>query len=357
MTQPKPRISNPRSRKQSPAPNRLFIVLALTAICLTLLWLPAEAQIRAGLAGAGQVTLGTISGADAVEGMACDPGTPRERCLVGFCVDEDEPCSTPAIPDLATVTSEFNIHRALLDLLRVGGCTIVDLNAAVELEHSAAGDLELRLQKVSGPEAVLLRPGDGLSLAEGRQLDVVFDDERNPPQGTYSVARPASPLSVFDGQDPGGVWRLQVADRVFVDSGRLINWGITFELSCSFDLSPRPCEPGPTTLCLNQDRFSVFADYRTPTGDSGRGRAVELTEDSGYFWFFAPDNVEVLVKVLNACSFADRFWVFGAGLTNVEVGIIVADSQSPIFNSTAYLNPLNHAFGPIQDTNALGHCP
>ena len=29
---------------------------------------------------------------------------------------------------------------------------------------------------------------------------------------------------------------------------------------------------------------------------------VPLTSDSGYFWFFDADNIELVVKVLDACT-------------------------------------------------------
>lgn len=99
----------------------------------------------------------------------------------------------------------------------------------------------------------------------------------------------------------------------------------------------------------------MTAGYRTSSGDTGSGRAVGLTDDTGYFWFFDQSNVEVVIKVLNACSFADRFWVFAAGLTNVEVDIAVFDTQTG--GLTGYRNPLNEAFEPIQDTESLDTCP
>ena len=47
---------------------------------------------------------------------------------------------------------------------------------------------------------------------------------------------------------------------------------------------------------------------------SGTGTAVPLTSDTGYFWFFGSSNVEAVIKVLNACSLNQRFWVFAGGL-------------------------------------------
>ena len=89
------------------------------------------------------------------------------------------------------------------------------------------------------------------------------------------------------------------------------------------------CAPSDTALCLNGGRFRVEAEWRTPQGRTGRARAVPLTADTGYFWFFGAANVEAVVKVLDACTApTPRFWVFAAGLTDVEVDLTVADTAS-----------------------------
>jgi hypothetical protein len=83
---------------------------------------------------------------------------------------------------------------------------------------------------------------------------------------------------------------------------------------------------------------------------------VRLTPDTGYFWFFRDTNVEMITKVINACGGASgRVWVFAGGLTNVEVRLRVTDTVSGGFKE--YLNPLNTAFRPVQDTNAFATCP
>ncbi len=117
------------------------------------------------------------------------------------------------------------------------------------------------------------------------------------------------------------------------------------------------CAPSPTALCLAGGRFRVEATWKTPSGQSGSGRAAALTQDTGYFWFFRSDNVEVITKVLNACSFPGkpRFWTFAAGLTNVEVKLKVTDTQTGQVRE--YKNPLNRPFQPIQDTSAFASCP
>ena len=77
------------------------------------------------------------------------------------------------------------------------------------------------------------------------------------------------------------------------------------------------CVAGPTSLCLSGSRFQVDVAWKTPDGNTGVGQAVPLTADTGYFWFFAASNVEMVLKVLNACTFNQKFWVYAGGLTNV----------------------------------------
>ncbi len=88
-----------------------------------------------------------------------------------------------------------------------------------------------------------------------------------------------------------------------------------------------PCASGPTTLCLNRERFQVETLWKTKDGRSGRGQAVPVTSDSGYFWFRTPTDVELAVKVLQGPA-PERFWVFGGALTDVEYTIQVTDMQT-----------------------------
>lgn len=128
------------------------------------------------------------------------------------------------------------------------------------------------------------------------------------------------------------------------------------EASATTQTNISTCTPSSTVLCLNNGRFRVQATFRVPQGQSTQAQAVRLTNDTGYFWFFQADNVEILVKVLNACSQTrPRYWVFAAGLTNVRVDIVVTDTQSGEVRT--YANPQGQPFQPIQDTSAFATCP
>ncbi len=111
------------------------------------------------------------------------------------------------------------------------------------------------------------------------------------------------------------------------------------------------CAASTTTLCLNAGRFNVRVNWTTSNGSSGAGQAVALTGDTGYFWFFTPNNVEMVVKVVDGRVVNSHFWVFAGGLTNVNVVMTVTDAQTGATKS--YTNPQNTAFQPIQDTGTF----
>lgn len=114
------------------------------------------------------------------------------------------------------------------------------------------------------------------------------------------------------------------------------------------------CLNGGATLCLHDGRFKVEVDWTTKDG-SGHGNAVPLTDQSGYFWFFDASNVEITIKVINACTLNDRYWIFFSGLTNVGVKLTVTDLQTG--QTKIYNNPLNKTIATVLDTNAMAVCP
>src|SRR5262249_49031446 len=104
-----------------------------------------------------------------------------------------------------------------------------------------------------------------------------------------------------------------------------------------------------TSLCLG-GRFDVSATW-AKNASSGSGVPIPLTSDTGYFWFFSSDNVELVLKVLDGRTINHQFWVFAAGLTDVAVDIRVTDTQTSQVKT--YRNPAGVAFIPIEDTRAF----
>jgi hypothetical protein len=115
------------------------------------------------------------------------------------------------------------------------------------------------------------------------------------------------------------------------------------------------CTASTTAMCLQKERFEVTATWRLADGTTGSGRAVPLTTDSGFFWFFAEANIEMVVKVIDGCALNQRYWVFAGGLTNVGVDLQVRDTTSGEVKT--YTNQRGTAFAPIQDTAAFATCP
>jgi hypothetical protein len=142
----------------------------------------------------------------------------------------------------------------------------------------------------------------------------------------------------------------------------LIRPGLALALFCAAAAAgaqaPPHCVADANTLCFGAgDRFSVTASFQqSPEGPSFFATAVSLTADSGYFWFFDRENVELVVKVLDACALSPgAYWFFAAGLTNVGVSIVVKDL--PASQTKLYTNQIGTPFAPIQDTGAFDTCP
>ncbi len=119
----------------------------------------------------------------------------------------------------------------------------------------------------------------------------------------------------------------------------------------------RSCFASDTVMCLNDNRFQVEVAWQDSDHNIGAGSGVPLTGASGYFWFFDDANVEMVVKVLDACGLPgfNNYWVFAGGLTNVEVILTVTDTESGEVQE--YVNQLGDAFQPVQDTGSFSTCP
>ena len=105
-----------------------------------------------------------------------------------------------------------------------------------------------------------------------------------------------------------------------------------------------------TTLCLQASHFTVSVAWATTDGRTGSGQAVVITDDTGYFWFFDPGNVELVVKVLDGRAVNGHFWVFYGALSNVRYSITVNDTSHGTYRS--YDNPQG-SMASFADTSAF----
>ncbi|MCG8460523.1 MAG: pullulanase-type alpha-1,6-glucosidase [Holophagales bacterium] len=131
-----------------------------------------------------------------------------------------------------------------------------------------------------------------------------------------------------------------------------------FEVASDGPGGGQPCQAGPITLCLGQDgRFEVVLTWRDFDGNEGAGQAVDLgRQDSGLLWFFDEDNLEMLVKVLDACELESfgNFWVSFAATTDVAFTLTVTDTETGA--EWRYENPLGEIPRPVIDTRAFDTC-
>jgi ligand-binding sensor domain-containing protein len=193
--------------------------------------------------------------------------------------------------------------------------------------------------------------------------------------GIYSLlADPAAPSTFYAGTD-GGVFKSTDRGASWVAMNQGLSNLVVNTVALASTSPPGPyagtaggsvfvfgrpeasvCMADGTTLCLSANRFRVSADYEKSNGAKGPGHAVPLTDDTGYFWFFDPTNIEVVTKVLPFCANPfNSIWVFAAGLTDVQVTLTYTDTKNGTVVTKS--NPQGVAFVPIQDTQAFLTCP
>ncbi len=154
---------------------------------------------------------------------------------------------------------------------------------------------------------------------------------------------------------------LMVAPRTAISpAGRwIVVWGensVNPGLRVRFGSFQDGCTPSAEALCLAGNRFRVTATYHDHLGRDGVGQAVALTPESGTFWFFTAANVELILKVVDACSHPDfqDFWVYASGLTDVAVKLTVVDTWTG--ESWERETALGEPFPSVLDSQAFHTC-
>ncbi len=125
-----------------------------------------------------------------------------------------------AMPDQQTIVSTLAVSG------RSG--PVLDVEVKVNITHTWDADLDVYLISPSGTRVALFTDagssGDNFT-------DTILDDEAGvgiasgaaPFSGSY---RPQSPLSALDGQDPNGIWQLEITDDAGGDTGTLNSWAL-----------------------------------------------------------------------------------------------------------------------------------
>jgi len=194
------------------------------------------------------------------------------------------------------------------------------------------------------PAVVALRVGETLVAwyqqglpedPDGGLFGQLFNDSWKPRAAaarinTYTAEDQIEPVLAVDGQ--GGVvaaWTSGVDYPSFDPAPP--DWGEGTQdahyygvFGQRFDLAD--CAPYPTQLCLGK-RFQVEVFFTDPrTGQPGTASPIPLTADTGAFWFFGEDNVELVLKVLDGRLVNGRFWVYYGALSDVAYTVSVTDT-------------------------------
>lgn len=174
--------------------------------------------------------------------------------------------------------------------------TIADLDARVVIPHMFVGDLIVRLTHESTGTTVRLidRPGfvdDGLGCPLD-DVDCTLDDEAakpvedecaDIPPALAGRLTPNEALSVFDGENLAGLWRLNVSDALGGDTGALTQW-------CLELAPPRP--PVVTAITCNGalscevglgESFTVAFTFEDLDGDASSWSLTAVSDDNMEF--------------------------------------------------------------------------
>lgn len=178
-----------------------------------------------------------------------------------------------------------------------GLSSIADLNVLINLNHTFDGDLDIFLISPNGTRVELTTDnGDSGDNFE----NTVFDDEsaNNITSGIApftGVFSPEGDLSDFDGENPNGIWTLEITDDAGGDTGTLFNWQLQIDGGVAGDLPGEDITASGSlginwgaddrdvdgTDANNQqyDRSVTFAEQTAPEGLTSNGLTIHYTVD------------------------------------------------------------------------------
>jgi len=124
---------------------------------------------------------------------------------------------------------------------------IEDLDIAITINHTNVFDLQISLRHPAGTTCWLNSPDLGNVIMGPNYILTIFDDEAGtaieqgtPPYTGRFTPMEGNTLSIFDGRDAFGTWRLRIYDWYYNDTGTLD----------SFEIIITTSTPEPTTIVI-----------------------------------------------------------------------------------------------------------
>ena len=114
------------------------------------------------------------------------------------------------------------------------------------------------------------------------------------------------------------------------------------------------CEPKPVATLADGYTVNMCVEYLkdgNPEVTEARDFGLD-SQQSGLLYFFDPNNAEVLIKVLDGCTFNGYRWVFVAPVTDLAFNLTVV-SPNPDEEPWVHSNRLSQTASPKSDTSAF----
>ena len=163
--------------------------------------------------------------------------------------------STGPIPDNDPIGADFTLNVAGL------GTVITDVNLPIEISHTWVADLTVVLTSPSNTSVTLISGVCGNNNDAVLAVDATFDDEGTTIQceptdmnviGVGPAVGPGA-MSDFIGEDPNGLWTLNVVDGANGDTGSVDLWSL--EISALVPLSGPGS--GPHSMCATDTPLAI----------------------------------------------------------------------------------------------------
>ena len=235
--------------------------------------------------------------------------------------------SIPATGKGAPYPSGFGLGSA--------GGKLAGMTAQVNLTHSFVSDIDLMLVSPQGQGVMLMSDNclnqsvSGMVLTFRDAAASTLPDTATCASGTYKPSNrtteipdtfpdavtddPAATLSVFNGIDPTGFWRMYAIDDNSGDSGSISNWSLTFEIEPAEIQIPESgtsgtAGPYPSTKTFETPPGQVISDLQLNLNGFGHESPEDvhamLADDKGH-------AVELFADACGSSPLYDIKWTFG----------------------------------------------
>ena len=241
------------------------------------------------------------------------------------------------------VAVEADVETATLDTLKRGGRYMVRVRAYHDLGGADSDIVAVTLPSGDGPgpgpgPGGISVPDDITATASGSTAvelgwsaaatGTVEVEARTWKEGWRNVASTdaAAGRVTVEGLDAEAPYTFRL--RLRANSGKVSSWSDGINVTTG-DVSG-PCRSGDEYLCLSQGRFEIQVHWKDHNreGVYGNGTAVpiDVSDESGMFWFFSSTNIELVVKTLDGRGVNGHYWVFFGALSDVEYWVTVRDA-------------------------------